>query len=203
MSTVSTVLVSALVSGGVAIGFQVVAMPRLGARNERILTDFRNRRQFESNLLRLRVTCGMWANYEYPPDPSDEVREKIDAERERQLQRMDEVSKDLVDDLGFYALTYLGMNLPKLDTNTPTLISRYVFTVRRAMLSSRTPEAKATIVYELTEPMHNFLFGGRWHPVKRAKAPLTLLEVLGKYESPDDPELTGTDGEDAGPALPA
>jgi len=185
VSTVSTILTSALVSGAVAIGFEVVAKPRLDARKERILTYFRSRQQFESNLQRLRVTSGLWSNYEYPSDISEESRKQLDGERERGFQRMDDVSKELVDDLGFYSLTYFGKNLPRLDTSIPALISRYVFAVRGILLSKRTPEAKAKAVYELTEPMHSSLFGGRWHLVKRAKAPFGLLEVLRKYESPD------------------
>jgi hypothetical protein len=185
MSTVSTVLTAALVSGVVTIGLEVVAKPRLDARKERILNDVRNRREFESNLLRLRMTSGTWAVFEYPPNVTDEGRALLDAERERAFQRMDDVTVELIDNLGFYALTYFGMSLPRLHTSVPELISRYVFAVRGVLLSNRSFAAKAQIIQELTAPIHIYLFGSKWHPVRRGKALVELPKVLDKYESSD------------------
>jgi hypothetical protein len=108
MSTLSTIVTSAVVSGVVTLGLELFAKPWMDARKERILNDIGNRRKFENNLLRLRVTAGMWARYRYPPNSSRQTKETIDAERRRAFQQIDDATQELIDDLGFYALTYIG-----------------------------------------------------------------------------------------------
>jgi hypothetical protein len=191
MSTVSTILTSAAVSGVVAIGIEWIAKPRSDARKERILNDIGNRRKFESNLLRLRVASGMWAHYEYPPNVSREAKGTIDGERERAFQRIGDVTQELVDDLGFYALTYVGVRIPRLNTTVPEMISRYAFAVRGVYLSKRTFKAKAQIIEELTIPIYAYLFGSKWYPVRRVKAMLEIPNVLDKYAPLDSSAPAG------------
>jgi hypothetical protein len=181
MSTVSTILTSAAVSGAVAIGIEWIVKPRMDARKERILNDIGSRRKFENNLLRLRIASGMWARYEYPPNMSEEAKGIIDAERERAFQQIGDATRDLIDDLGFYALTYVGVRIPRLNTTIPEMISRYAFAVRGVYLSKRAYKDKAQIIEELTMPIYAYLFGKRWHPVRRTKAMLEIPNVLDKY----------------------
>lgn len=182
-TVVSTVLISALVSGVVAIGIELVAKPRMDARKERILNDHRNRRKFEDNLLRLRVMSGMWTESDYPENLTVEQRERVEGEIERTIQRMDDVTREMVDDLGFYALTYLNVRIPRVDTTMPKLISRYAYAVRGVQLSERSFKVKAKILHELTVPIHTYLFGSKWHPSRRINALVELPKLLDKYTS--------------------
>jgi hypothetical protein len=156
---------------------------------ERTSLAHRNRRKFENNLLRLRATSDMWAKFEYPPKVTEKQRELLDAEEQRARQQIDDVTKELIHDLGFYALAYNGINLPMLHTSIPAMISRYVYAVRGVQLSNRLFTAKAKIIQELTVPIHTYLFGSRWHWWRRVHALIKLPKVLGKYKSVDTQSL--------------
>jgi hypothetical protein len=103
MSTVSNLVSSAVVAGVVTIGLEWVAKPRMDARKERILETIRSSRKFENNLLKLEVTAGMWAQHQYPPNATRATKEAIDVERQRAFQQIDDTTREMVDDLGFYA----------------------------------------------------------------------------------------------------
>lgn len=185
MSTVSTVVTAAVVSAVVSIFFEWVAKPRMDARKERILNDIGNRRKFENNLLRLDVASGMWARFKYPANATRQTKEAIDSERQRAYQQIDDTTKEMVDDLGFYALTYLGVRIRPLKTSVPEMISRYVYCVRGVYLSNRTYTTKAEIIHKLTEPMRTYLFGGKLHWLHRVNALIEMPRLLDEY-APED-----------------
>jgi hypothetical protein len=186
MSTLTTVLVSALVSGGVAVGLEMVAKPRLEARKDRILAASKGRADFERRLLRLEIVCGLWETFEYPSGISMKGRQLIASEKKRSFSQVEDITRGLVDDLGFYALTYLGVNLPGLKASTPELISRYVFAVRAISLSSRPPEVKARSIRPLTEAIRLALFGSKWHLRARINALHRLPGLLREVSAWDD-----------------
>jgi hypothetical protein len=186
MSTVSTVVTAAVVSAVVSIFFEWVAKPRMDARKERILNDIGNRRKFENSLLRLDIASGMWAQFKYPANATRQTKEAIDAERQRAYKQIDDATKEMVDNLGFYALTYVGIRLPWLNTSIPEMISRYVYCVRGVYLSNRTYTAKAEIIHKLTEPMREYLFGGKLHWARRVDALIEMPKLLDEYAPRND-----------------
>lgn len=186
MSTVSTVLTSAVVSGAVALFFEWVAKPRMDARKERVLRVISNRRTFEDNLLRLDVASAVLNQFKYPPNASRDTKDALDAERRRYLQQMDSATQSMMDEIGFFALTYASVKLPRLGISIPEMISRYVFCVRAVYLSGRSYTRKAEIIQELTVPMRTYLFGSKLHPIRRMNASAEMPELLNKYTSPDN-----------------
>lgn len=188
VSTVSTVVTAGVVSAVVSIFFEWVAKPRMDARKERILNDIRNRRKFENNLLRLEVASRMWAQFKYPLNATRQTKEAIDAERQRTYQQIDNTTKEMVDDVGFYALTYLGVRIRPLKTPVPEMIGRYVHCVRGVYLSNRTYTTKAKIIHRLTEPVRIFLFGGKLHWLRRVNALFEMQNLLDEYAPLDDSE---------------
>jgi hypothetical protein len=186
MSTfVTTVVTSALVSGGVTVVLDWIARPIMDARKERFLENYRNRRNFESNLLKLRVMSGMWAKFEQPPDATADQKERLDGEMDRAFEQIDAMSKDMLDNLGSFALTFHGMKLPVLNTTIPELVARYVYLVRGICLSDKPLPAKARIIEEATVPIHTWLFGGKRYYRLRFKALMELPGILDKYTSGD------------------
>jgi hypothetical protein len=160
-----------------------IARPTMDARKERILDNYRNRQNFEDNLLKLRVMSGMWAKFEQPPDATADQKERLDSEIDRAFGQIDAMSKDMLDKFASFALTFHGMKLPSLDTTIPELIARYVYLVRGICLSDKPFPAKARIIEEATVPIHTWLFGGKRHYRLRFKTLIELPEILGKYES--------------------
>jgi hypothetical protein len=187
MSTVSTVVTSAVVSGVVALGLELVAKPRLEARKERILAAARGRSDFERNLLKLEVLSGTWANFVNPPGVSMGSRQLIAQERRRAFSQIEDITKELVDGLSAYAITYIGVRLPGQSMSAPEIISNYVWTVRGVTVSARSTSDKAKAIHELTEPIRIFLFGGL-HLVQRINAWKEIPAVFNKYNSV---EITG------------
>jgi hypothetical protein len=45
----------------------------------------------------------MWAQHQYPPNATRATKEAIDVERQRAFQQIDDTTREMVDDLGFYA----------------------------------------------------------------------------------------------------
>ena len=186
MSTfVTTVVTSAVVSGSVTVAVDWIVRPRMDARKERILDNYRNRRDFEDNLLKLRVMSGMWARFEQPPDAAADQKERLNDEMDRAFGQIDAMSKDMLDNLGSFALTFHGIKLPGLNATIPELIARYVYLVRGICLSDRPFPAKARILEEATVPTHTWLFGGKRHYLLRFKALMELPGILDKYTSAD------------------
>lgn len=178
-----TILISAITSGAVALAIEWAAKPSLEARKERILTGRRNRRAFEANLLKIRVTASTWSDFEIPPTASDEERRKLEEEHARALGQLDGVTRAMVDDLGTYALNYLPWTPSKLGTTVPTLIAQYVFLARAAQLSDLPAARKLDVLEDISAPLYTYLFGNRWHPLQRIKALLELPGVLAQHES--------------------
>lgn len=182
MSTATTVVTSAVVSGVVALGFELVAKPRLEARKERYLAVARMRSDFARDLLKLEVLSGTWAQFANPPSASIGTLQLITQERRRAFSQIEEITKELVDGLSGYALTYVGFRVPGQSVSAPEMISNYVWTVRGITVSSRSVAAKMKAIHELTEPIRMFLFGGM-HFARRIKALQKIPVALAQYSN--------------------
>jgi hypothetical protein len=182
-STAITILTSALVSGVVALGIEWVVKPRLEARKERIIGYWRKRHTFDSYLLKMLVISGRWSELKEPAEVSDDFRRKLSGEMDRDFGQIDDMTRELFDDIGSYALTYVGMKLPYIKRSIPDMIADYIYIVRGIAISDRAQHTKAEIIRELTEPTFNYLFGNRKHPVRRMRALFRLPQVLDKYSA--------------------
>ena len=127
----------------------------------------------------------MWARFEQSPDATNDPKERLDSEMDRAFGEIDAISKDMLDNLGSFALTFHGMNLPGLNTTIPELVARYVYLVRGICLSDKSFPVKARILEEATTLIHTWLFGGKRHYVLRFKALMELPGILDKYDSAD------------------
>jgi hypothetical protein len=183
-STLSYILVSALTSAVVALGIEWLAKPRLEARKERLLSARRARFTFESRLLRIEVIAAMWKDL--PPNPAPRAspgeRERLRAELSRGMAEVDGITRELVDEVGSYALTYVGWNVPGGVGPVPTLITRYVTLARGLVISDRTSNEKLRLLHDMTEPLRYFLFSGRSHLAKRIRALQSLPGVFDKVD---------------------
>jgi hypothetical protein len=183
VSATETILTSAAVSGVVSIIFEWIAKPRMDARKDRIVRIIENRRMFEDNLLRLDVASAMLKQLTYPPKADRRAKDALDAERRRFLEQVDVATQSMIDQLGFFALTYASTTVPGLGLSIPEMVAKYVVTVRGVHLSDRSYTRKAEIIQELTVPLRIYLFGSKWHPVRRARAMFQVPDLLGKHSS--------------------
>jgi len=182
-STAITILTSALVSGAVALGIEWVVKPRLESRKERIIGYWRKRHTFDSYLLKMLVISGRWSEFKEQTEVPDDFRRKLSGEMDRDFGQIDDMTRELFDDIGSYALTYVGVKLPYINRSIPDMIADYIYIVRGIVISDRAQRAKAQMIRELTEPAFNFLFGSRKHPVRRMRALFRLPQVLDKYSA--------------------
>jgi hypothetical protein len=180
----STVLVSALTSGVVALGIEWLAKPRLEARKERLLQVHRARQTFQANVVRLladSVRVSTAAALPLPRDLKAEVRRAARGEVSRAAQRIDDATKEMADKLEDYALSY-GT------ARARDLVVGYVAVARGVQLSDRTQVEKAEILREISAPLNTLLFGG-WRFRSRYRALMELPAVLGKYDPEAQPAV--------------
>ncbi len=115
-----------------------------------------------------------WANYEEPKEISEPFRQRINEDRRKGIQRIDDAIRAMNDDVGDLALSHVGHRIPQL-------IGRYIFAVYAIQLSSRPRADKWKIVKELTELAYNWLFIRSWRVRTRIKAMFGLIAALEKY----------------------
>ncbi|MEU1287977.1 hypothetical protein [Kitasatospora sp. NPDC005856] len=119
--------------------------------------------------------------------------ERLEAERERCRDRVEEATRMLLDDCAPYVLTYthrLGVHRQ---------LGGFIMSVRAVWLSNLPEEDRLRLVLGLTEQAHAVFFPSRWHPLRFAAAreqlDLLLEEVSGLLALPGAP-----DGDAAGPS---
>jgi hypothetical protein len=179
MHTVDYLLLAALTSAVVALGIEWIAKPRLEARKERILSATRARATFDSRLLQIEVICAMWKDL--PPIPAPRAslgeRQRLQGELERAIALIDAATRDMLDEIGSFALTYVGLRLPGGFGPIPNLIVRYVTLARGLAISDRTNNEKFRLLYEMTSPLRLYLFATILHPVKRVRAMIRTPDI--------------------------
>lgn len=175
MSLVVTVLVSASVSGVVALAIEYVAKPRLEARKEELLELHRRRRELNAILLRLTTLSAMWAPY-------IAMRASVlDSEIDRARGQIDEMTRKMWDDIEWYAGTFAGVAPPGRPSPRDIVI-QYILGARAIYLSDIPEADKFRILGEISEPLQVTLAGRL--SIKRLRALAKLPEVLDKYVPP-------------------
>lgn len=177
-STVSTVIVSALTSGVVALGLEWLVKPRLEARKTVFLELYRKREMFRSNMMTILLNIAKWSNFEEPAGLAEPVRQRLNEDRRNAIQRIDDAIRAMNNDVGDVALSHLGQRIQKL-------IAGYISAVYLVQLSDRSRTEKWKIIGNLTELAYNWRFARYWRFGTRTKAMFTLIRELDKYRSGD------------------
>lgn len=175
--TSGTILVSAITSALVTLAIEWLAKPRLEARKERILALHHARRVFEKNVVTVlgnSAKLSTDAASQLPRDISVELHRTIREEINRSATRVEDTTREMVDNLADYLLTYPT-------DRTRNLISRYVYIARGIAMSSRTQVEKGEILKEIMGPLYTWLFVRR-RPVSRVRAVLEIPKILDKYD---------------------
>lgn len=173
--TVNTVLVSALTSGVVALGLEWLVKPRLEGRKAVFIESYRKREMFRRNMMTILLDIAKWSNFEEPSGLAEPVRQRLNDDRRKAIQRIDDIIQGMNnDDVADVALSHLGQRIPKL-------IARYIFVVYVVQLSNRSRADKWKIIKELTELAYNWLFARFWRFRTRTKAMFSLIAALEKY----------------------
>jgi hypothetical protein len=167
MSLAVTVLVSAAVSGLVALAIEYAAKPRLEARKEELLELHRRRRELKAMLLKINTLAAMWAPY------VDAHASELDSEMSRALEQLDQMTCKLWDDIEWYAGTFSSLqvfNRPSLQN----LVIQYILGARAIYLSDMPRPDKLRILGEISEPLQ-VAFAERW-PITKGRALARLPE---------------------------
>jgi hypothetical protein len=172
--TVTTVLVSVLTSGVVTLGLEWLVKPRLEARKSVFIDTYRKRDMFRRHMMTILLEISKWSNYEEPKGMAEPFRQRVNEDRRRAIQRIDDAIRAMNDDINDLAFSHAGHRIPKL-------ISRYIFAVYVVQLSSRSRADKWKVIKELTELAYNWLFIRSWRVRTRIKAMFGLTAALEKY----------------------
>ncbi|WP_432128057.1 hypothetical protein [Streptomyces sp. bgisy082] len=154
VETVGVALVTALVT---TVGTGWLVTPRLEARKRRIGEIHQARDRFLASMLRI-VSAGARLRAMQEPagdDPgcTQEMCDRIRAERARWVKQLDEATEWMVDNVETYAASWPASVLRDM-------IGTYVAYARAVSISERQDDRKAELLTELTEPVWQ-VFGSR------------------------------------------
>ncbi|MGW6906828.1 hypothetical protein [Streptomyces sp. NPDC054940] len=135
--------------------------PGIEAKNNRKRLAHEARAEFSKRVVTILSACGRLQGTEVPPTLAETrpaLAERLEAERQRWLDQIDEATRYLVDNMELFALTYGTDRLRNM-------VGKFVFHARAVMISERTVETKAKQLTALTAPIHTLFFTSRWHVV--------------------------------------
>ena len=160
---------------------EYLVKPRLEARKERILQVFKVRAEFLERV----VTMSLAAEailLEPPPDSRQDLRNALQAQRDRQYGRLQDMTQELVDNAGRYGAAF-GWPIMN-ETLFP-----YIFCMHGVMLSSRARSVKATVVRAFGKPIVNALEKPPWWRILRPVFATRQVKVLiARAEDPQQPD---------------
>lgn len=180
-NTVQTAAATAL---AVTLVIEYAVKPQLEARKERHLEALRTQRRFESLLIDLAVASGVYTTDDTAADGDTVVRQKLQAERARQYDRMQQLVTELFDNLGRFAGSY--QLAPWRDDML--LVGT---TMHGVLMSARSRHRQAELIAELTG-ISSRIFCQRqlWKAADLSKARTELRTLVAQTHQ-------------RGPALPA
>ncbi|WP_326955124.1 hypothetical protein [Amycolatopsis sp. NBC_01286] len=170
-TTLSTILVSALTSGVVALGIEWLFKPRLEARKERLLELHRKRRAFEAQMASVLVNTAKWAGLGMPDSMSETVAARLADDKETAGRQIEEAAAAMNNELYDVAAAYPTRRIRDI-------IIRYIFAMWLVQQSDRTQEVKWEIFADLTQAAHTWLFSRAWRVRSRARAMFHLMKAL-------------------------
>lgn len=172
MSTwLSSVVLPISVSVATVIVLGLTVGPRLAARAKRIQTALESRDHFGDSILDILALCGNLEKVIIPPDVADPLRSRLQAERDRWLTQIDEITTWLLDHWQRVALGYAGA------MGVRDLVMRYVADARGLWLSDRPLQEHVRMLREITEPVQTIYFARRWRVVTSIPGEINRLRA--------------------------
>ncbi|MFE2289865.1 hypothetical protein [Streptomyces sp. NPDC059452] len=133
--------------------------PRIEAKNNQKRLAWEARAEFSKRVLTILSACGRLRETPVPPALSEarpELAARLDAERQRWLDQLDEATQYLIDNMELFALGYATDRLR-------TIVGQFVVHARAVVLSDRTVAKKAERLAALASPIQNLFFISRRH----------------------------------------
>ncbi|MFJ9343775.1 hypothetical protein ACIRP0_31510 [Streptomyces sp. NPDC101733] len=182
-STLWTLTLAALTAVVTSVAVGLLVTPRLEARKRRIQEVHTARDTFSSSVLTILTSCGRLRDLPLPPDgdpaTTGNVRTRLESDRERWLQQLDDATMWMIDHLETFALSWPSARLRNL-------AGRYVVASRMTVLSDREESTKIEILLDLTAPIQGIFFTRWWHRARHLHRYMTQLEgTLGRLTAPD------------------
>jgi hypothetical protein len=156
---VTSVLLPIAVSLATAILAGLTVGPRLAARSKRIQTAYDSRDRFGDSVLDILALCSNLEKVHVQSEITDPLRSRLQGERDRWLDQLDETTTWLVDHWQRFALGYLRRK------NVRNLVVRYVADARGLWLSDRPLDERVRMLRELTEHIQTIHFARRWRAI--------------------------------------
>jgi hypothetical protein len=175
-ATLTTILISALTSGVVALGLEWLVKPRLEARKAILLDLHRKRHMFMRNMMVILTEISKWSDYEDPKGIREPVRQRLNDDRRKALRRVDEAIQAMNDDV-----TDLALSHPT--RHNKNLIAGYIFAVYVLNMSNRNSAEKWRKIQELTELAYNWRSARFWKFRTRMTPMLKLIALLKEYSA--------------------
>ncbi|MFD3524551.1 hypothetical protein [Streptomyces sp. NPDC058653] len=138
------------------VGF--VITPRLEARNKRINLAHQARDEFSRRVLTILSASARLRETPIPAALAEQrpaLTERLNAERDRWVDQLDEATRYMVDNMETFALGYAP-------ERARDIVGRFVAHSRAVMLSERAVETKAERLAALAGPVQNLFFTRRW-----------------------------------------
>ncbi|MFJ2202910.1 hypothetical protein [Streptomyces violaceusniger] len=133
--------------------------PRIEAKNNQRRVAYEARAEFSKRVLTILSACGRLQESEVPPSLAEArpaLAERLNAERQRWLDQLDEATQYLVDNMELFALGYATDRLR-------TIVGQFVVHARAVVLSDRPVEKQVQRLTALAAPIQNLFFVPRWH----------------------------------------
>jgi len=173
MVPMSTWVTSVLLPVGLSVATTIVTGltvgPRLTARAKRLQTAYDNRDRFGESVLTILALCVNLERFIIPPEVDDAVRTKLEGERDRWIDEIDDATIWLVDHIHLTALGYVRFS---------DLVGGYASHARGVWLSDRPVEERARALRELTEPVQTIYFTRRWRVVRTLPGEIDRLRAM-------------------------
>ncbi|MFG2630166.1 hypothetical protein [Streptomyces sp. NPDC048473] len=147
-----------LLPAATALFIGLVITPRLEARNKRISLAHQARDEFSRRVLTILSASARLGETPIPAALADQrpaLTEKLNAERDRWVDQLDEATRYMVDNMETFGLGYATERVRDI-------VGRFVAHSRAIMLSERAVETKAKRLSALAGPVQNIFFTRRW-----------------------------------------
>ncbi|MFD3416262.1 hypothetical protein [Streptomyces decoyicus] len=153
-SWISTILLT--VTTTLVVG--LVVTPRLEARNRRIRLSYEARDEFSRHVLTILSACGRLQNTPISAALTEQrpaLAERLNGERQRWIDQLDEATRYLVDNMETFGLGYPT-------DRVRAIVGEFVINARGVVLSERSVDKQAERLSALAAPVQNIFFTRRW-----------------------------------------
>ena len=187
MKTVIIAVVTAVVTTYAVSRFA----PRLEARSVRIKAAWAARDTFSGHLLTILSATGRLE--ELPAEMDEPLRSRMERERSRWEEQVDESTRYLIDHAEQYVLTY-----PSKPLDLHGLLIGFVVAARGLWLSEQSVQVRARRIRELAAPVHG-IFIAKWsyrlrHLADDRRRLQELLRAVNEPASPATGQVTAPAG---------